>query len=74
MNLIADKEVVPELFADRFSKENILHDLRLILPGQASRDQMLINYAQVHKTLGREVAADNAARLMVEILKRGKSV
>jgi len=74
VNLIADKEVVPELFADRFSKENILHDLRLILPGQASRDQMLINYAQVHKTLGREVAADNAARLMVEILKRGKSV
>ena len=71
VNLIADKEVVQELFADRFSKENILQELRLILPGQQRREQMLNDYVQVREALGHEVAPDNAAQLMVELLKKG---
>ena len=70
VNLIADKEVVQELFADRFNKENILQELRVILPGQQRREQMLNDYVQVREALGHEVAPDNAAHLMVELLKK----
>ena len=71
VNLIADKEVVQELFADCFGKENILQELRVILPGQQRREQMLNDYVQVREALGHEVAPDNAAQLMVELLKKG---
>ena len=41
VNLIADKEIVTELFADRFSVKNIRHELDRILPGQPDRATML---------------------------------
>ena len=72
VNLIADKEVVPELFADRFSMENIQHELQLILPGLIIRDQMLCDYGQVRRALGHEIAPDNAAKLMIKLLKQNK--
>ena len=74
VNLIADKEVVPELFADRFSIESIQHELRLILSGQPNRNQMLHEYRQVREALGHKVAPDNAAQLMIELLKQRKTV
>ena len=74
VNLIADKEVVPELFADRFSIESIQHELHLILPGQPNRNQMLHEYRQVREALGHKVAPDNAAQLMIELLKQRKTV
>lgn len=68
VNLIADKEVVQELLADRFSIRNIANELYRILPGQPSRERMLADYQLVRKRLGNEVAPDNAARIMVEKL------
>ena len=68
VNLIADKEVVQELFADRFSVEAIRNELRNILPGGNARQQMLDDYQTVHKRLGNECAPDNAARIIVSLL------
>ena len=68
VNLIADKEIVQELFADRFSIYNIANELYRILPGQPGREHMLTDYQLVRERLGNEVAPDNAARLMVEKL------
>ena len=68
VNLIADKEIVQELFADRFSIRNIANELYRILPGQPSRERMLADYQLVRERLGNEVAPDNAARIMVEKL------
>ena len=68
VNLIADKEIVQELLADRFSIRNIANELYRILPGQTSRERMLADYQLVRKRLGNEVAPDNAARIMVEKL------
>ena len=68
VNLIADKEIVQELLADRFSIRNIANELYRILPGQPSRERMLADYQLVRKRLGNEVAPDNAARIMVEKL------
>ncbi|PTL31762.1 lipid-A-disaccharide synthase [Prevotella sp. oral taxon 313] len=68
VNLIADKEIVQELLADRFSIRNIANELYRILPGQPSRERMLSDYQLVRERLGNEVAPDNAARIMVEKL------
>ena len=71
VNLIADKEIVAELFADRFSVEQITAELAQILPGGANRSEMLAGYGLVEERLGRERAAQNAARQMMALLQRG---
>lgn len=69
VNLIADSEIVPELFAERFSVENIACELGRILPGGDARDKMLDGYRLVADRLGDTVAPDNAARIMVGLLR-----
>ena len=71
VNLIADKEIVAELFADRFSVEQITTELAQILPGGAKRSEMLAGYGLVEDRLGEERAAQNAARQMIGLLQRG---
>ena len=68
VNLIADREVVQELLADRFSVKNIREELSKILPGQSEREQMLKDYQQIRTALGDTCAPDNAARIMVKLL------
>lgn len=70
VNLVADKEVVPELFADLFSVDNIKRHLLALLPGTADREKMLAGYEIVRQRLGTESAPDNAARVMVDLLKK----
>ncbi|WP_304058965.1 lipid-A-disaccharide synthase [Hoylesella loescheii] len=69
VNLIMNKEVVSELFADRFTVDNISHCLQMLLPGGEARQEMLNNYALLQKVLGKDVAPDNAAKLMYGLLK-----
>lgn len=68
VNLIADKEIVKELFADRFSVSNISEELGHILPNGEGRQKMLDEYHEVYKKLGDTIAPDNAARIMVDLL------
>ena len=69
VNLIMNKEVVSELFADRFTIDNTAHCLQTLLPGGEARQEMLNNYALLQKVLGDDVAPDNAAKLMYGMLK-----
>mgnify|MGYP001023780814 FL=1 len=68
VNLIMNKEVVSELFADRFTIDNIAHCLQTLLPGGEAR-QEINNYVLLQKVLGDDVAPDNAAKLMYGMLK-----
>ena len=68
VNLIADKEVVPELVADTFSVENIRTHLEAILPNGTARQQMLEGYEEVHRRLGNRRAPDVAAQLIYKFL------
>ena len=68
VNLIADREVVKELFADRFRVYRIANELYRVLPGQPGRDKMLQGYEEVAQKLGSDVAPANAARIMVQLL------
>lgn len=70
VNLIADREIVPELLADRFTVKNISSWLARILPGGDAREEMLRGYDEVARKLGNESAPDNAARIMVGLLRR----
>lgn len=68
VNLIADREVVPELVADTFSVENIRTHLEAILPGGRARQAMLDGYEEVHRRLGDSQAPDVAAKIIIEKL------
>ena len=69
VNLIMNKEVVSELFADRFTIDSIALCLQTLLPGGEARQETLNNYALLQKVLGDDVAPDNAAKLMYGMLK-----
>ncbi|MCM1077954.1 MAG: lipid-A-disaccharide synthase [Bacteroidales bacterium] len=70
VNLIGGKEIVPELFADRFSVRNISNHLAKILPGGNARERMLAGYNDVHARLGDISAPDNAAKIMTSLTGR----
>ncbi len=69
VNLVADKEVVQEMLADRFTVDGIADELFKILPGHPERKQMLEDYKEVHRRLGDHVAPDEAAAIMYDLLK-----
>ena len=73
VNLIADKEVVPELVADTFSEENIRTHLERILPGSSQRQAMLEGYDEVIRRLGDSRAPDVAAQQICELLKNNQN-
>ena len=68
VNLIVNREVVPELLADRFRVDYIANELYKILPGKQAREDMLQGYREVRARLGDAVAPDNAARIMLRLL------
>jgi lipid-A-disaccharide synthase len=49
---------------------NIRRELEAVLPGGAGREQMLSDYDEVHRILGDSQAPDEAARIMIEKLKK----
>ena len=69
VNLVAQREVVPELVVDTFSLEELKRQLARILPGGEGREAMLQGYDEVRRRLGDRCAPDEAARLMTEKLK-----
>ena len=73
VNLIARREVVPELVADSFSVDNIRRELESLLPGGSQRERMLSDYEEVRRLLGESHAADEAASIMVNQLKYQKT-
>ncbi len=68
VNLIADKEIVKEMLADRFTVDGIANELYSILPGMEGRKMMLAAYQEVRQRLGDLVAPDNAAHIMHDLL------
>lgn len=68
VNLVADKEIVQEMLADRFTVDGIAEELYKILPGRPERKRMLAEYQEVHQRLGNSVAPDEAASIMHRIL------
>ena len=69
VNLIANKEVVKELFAKFFSVNNIQEEVDKLLYNDEYRQRMLNDYKLIQKTLGTENASDKAAKLIYDRYK-----
>ena len=68
VNLIADKEVVQEMFADRFKIDAIADQLYQLLPGKEGRERMLAEFQVGRERLGNQMAPDEAATIMHGLL------
>lgn len=73
VNLVANKEVVPEMFADKFTIDGTANELYKIMPGQPARERMLAEYQEVLRELGSKVAPDEAASIMVDLLRKHRA-
>lgn len=73
VNLVPNKEVVPEMFADKFTIDGIANELYKIMPGQPARERMLAEYQEVLRELGSKVAPDEAASIMVDLLRKHRA-
>ena len=65
VNLIADREVVPELVANTFSEANIAEQLKRLLPDGAARREMLEGYEEVWRKIGEDSPSERTAKEMV---------
>lgn len=70
VNLVADKEIVQELFGARFSKDAIETELDLLANNAEYRLQMLRGYDNVITSLGAPGASVRAASLIYDALRR----
>ncbi len=69
VNLIAGKEVAPELVADQMTVENVRTHLAAILPGGGERNGQLQGYEEMARRLGGVGAPAKAAKMMVKKLR-----
>jgi lipid-A-disaccharide synthase len=69
-NLIAGKRIVPELIQDDFTAENVVLELRKIIPDGAERERMLAGLAEVRTKLkpSEIPPAERAARVLLELI------
>ena len=72
VNLIAGKEVVPELVSEKMNAKTCREHLATILPGGSRREEMLRGYDEMARRLGAPGAPQKAAREMISCLKKGK--
>jgi len=70
VNLIAGKEIVKELYAHKFTEENVRKELEYILFDENYKLDMLKGYSDVRAELGTSGAAKNAALKMYSSLKK----
>ena len=71
VNLVAGKQVVPELVADQMNVPNVARHLRSILPGGTEREAQLEGYRLMAERLGKPGAPAHAAELITERLQAG---
>lgn len=70
VNLIADREVVPELVANTFSVANIVRHLTRLLPDGAPRREMLAGYEDVWQKIGADSPSERTAKEIVLKVKK----
>jgi lipid-A-disaccharide synthase len=76
-NLIAGREVVPELVQDKFTPDNVAARMREILPEGVTRDQMLAALTEIREKLSlasQGTAAERVADKVIAVVHRDVSV
>ena len=65
VNIVPKQEIIQELIASRFTKENIAHELERLLSDEHYRQTMLCNYKHLWGILGSQPAAETAAEYII---------
>jgi lipid-A-disaccharide synthase len=68
VNLIADREVIPELLQDEVTPETVARHLRLLLEDGGHRQQVLRGLAEVTEKLGPPGCAERAAKIALSCM------
>lgn len=68
VNLVAEKDAVKELIQNELTTQNLIEELRAVLPQGAKREVQLQDYHQVKTLLGEKGASEKAGKLMVHYL------
>ena len=69
VNLVAGREVVPELVCEQMTAANCRRHLATILPGGSRREEMLRGYEEMARRLGQPGAPQKAADEMLACLR-----
>jgi len=70
-NLIAGREVVPELVQHDFTAKNVADRIREIVPNGSAREKMIAGFAEIRDKLtvvGEGSAADRVATQVLQVL------
>lgn len=75
VNLVAEREVVPELIQDEFSAANVVRHLHSLLQDENRRQQMIADLAMVATKLGRtpgssQTAIERAASITMQLIQQ----
>jgi lipid-A-disaccharide synthase len=70
VNLIADREVVKELIQADLTPDNVMNELRAVLPTGEKRANQIKGYAEVQAKMGEPGASERAGRAMVQALQQ----
>ena len=65
VNIIPEQEIIQELVASRFTKENIARELERLLNDEHYRQTMLDNYKRLWRILGNQSAAESASEYII---------
>jgi len=74
-NLIAERDVVPELVQTDFTPQRVCAELRRIIPDGPARETMLEDFREVRRRLqavGSESASDRAAQAVLSIVRQSR--
>lgn len=69
VNLIVDKAIIRELVADEMTVDHIQFELEKLVENNAYRTEILKDYDKMIALLGKGIASENAAALIVNILR-----
>ena len=67
VNIVPAREVIKELIAFNFTKDNIVAELTRLLTDEPYRQKMLADYAEIRSILGTHPAATTAAKRIVSL-------
>jgi lipid-A-disaccharide synthase len=69
VNVLAGKEIVPELIQDAFTPERVLHETERLLASAEARETMCRELARVREKLGPPGAIERAADIIAEMIR-----
>ncbi|MFQ6070334.1 MAG: lipid-A-disaccharide synthase [Candidatus Aminicenantales bacterium] len=68
VNILAGEKIVPELFQNEFTPQNISREVKKILYSPNFRKQMRANFRKIDEILGEKKASQNSARELALLL------